>query len=272
MANSNNHESEIDRRNSFVKGIHGVKRRIENAFYDFNLLGLPKILPRYFDITVTGRENLPEHGVIIAPNHSTCIDHYILGMCLDPRQIHFYVQAENIKQKLLLNGYHWAIGNIWVMVDGDRAESDIVYRKKQITVNARATRRARDYLRFTNDDIGIFIDGPTKDNVNQRTGAIIHLADREFKEGAAFLAMKTGRQVVPISLRTKDDVSRMFWEVGERGYPGLFKDLGKYVEANGKIPYHINIGGPLSFGRGYGVLEATRAIKKVVCHLYDTSM
>lgn len=264
-----------------------VKRRIEAESYDFHLRQLPKILPKYFDVTISGRENLPsEEGVILAPNHTTCLDHYILGTELRPRRIHYFVQAESIRQKLALNFYHWAMGNIWVMVDGDKPWISKEYRDKCARVAVKAMKRAEDYLRTTIDDIGIFVDGPTKDSIDWGSGEIRPVEERAFHAGAAVLAMKSAKLVVPISLRIPAHESWLFWEVGgivpkkvngktedwdvgKRGYFGLFSDLEEHKRNYGRIPYQINIGEPLSFGKKFGVENASREIKRRVCALYN---
>ena len=160
------------------KGYH-LKRPIEKIFY-----GLSKIIygynaRKYLDFIVKGEENLPEESAIIVPNHCICFDGGLITTNIK-KQIHYFVQYENVydsKFKI----FWWLTGQIPVKVD--------------TVFNRVASKRSKDYLGRTEDYIGIFSEGPTKDLIDEG-GKPIEIKDRIHHPSASSLAAKNNKKTI----------------------------------------------------------------------------
>jgi 1-acyl-sn-glycerol-3-phosphate acyltransferase len=124
---------------------------------------------------VYGTERIPRSGgVLIAANHVTALDPFVLG-APGPRGLHFFAKGQLFKRSLLTEAILW-VGAIPVGRDAD---------------NRAALRFASDLLR-AGRVVGIFIEG-----ARQRGDGV-----GEAMPGAALLAVREGVPVVPCGLDT----------------------------------------------------------------------
>ncbi len=142
-----------------------------------NTIGLPCFNPKIY-----GKENIPKESSILVANHATSLDGILVSM-FTKKQIHFWIQYENVYEKnpKLLE----SIGEIPVKVK----ELDIKF-WKNITL-----KRSLFYLKNTNDFIGIFPEGPMeKLNKNKTYRGAINLACEYEK------IHKNRKKIVPVGL------------------------------------------------------------------------
>lgn len=142
----------------------------------FRLLRTPNrmLLRAFFDLEVTGAENLPHTGpVVIAANHFSHLDPPLLAVSVD-RYVRFLAVDELFGQSLAFDGFLGFFGAIPL----DRDRSPI-----------KAMRQAIAHL----ENDGIVCLFPEGRRV-ERWG------DNPPKRGAAWLALMTGAPLVPIAI------------------------------------------------------------------------
>lgn len=72
-----------------------------NLFYRI-VWTLGQVLRLLFRIETKGRENLPENGVLLCPNHASDWDPVLIALCLPANyRLHFMAKAELLDKKLL---------------------------------------------------------------------------------------------------------------------------------------------------------------------------
>jgi 1-acyl-sn-glycerol-3-phosphate acyltransferase len=262
------------------------KRIVEVGSYR----ALESILPGFFekraDIRLRGIETLPyETQNIFAITHTSIADAFVFGSRMremDRRQIHYAVEYTGIWNSIQ-RPLHWALGSFAVeyIPEAELEKLPEEERKRVIgqmgRVNVRGFKRGRDYLSRTKDDVGFFVDGPTKYLVNG--WEIIPVEKRTILPGAVRLSLSSENNipVVPVALRTTEEATKRFFEVGQnRSFRRVLKDLDLFVEKNGKIPYVINIGLPISPSnyRGYktkqeGITAMNDELRGSLINLYQ---
>lgn len=127
-------------------------------------LSLFKLL---FRLRVEGRENLPaKTNFIVAANHTSFLDPFVVGLAI-PKRIYW----------LALREFHAAARTRWFMLG----------------TNTLAAGRSSDTLinlLTRNKNVGLFPEG-----TRSHDGRL-----KEFRRGAAMLAMRTGRPIVPCAI------------------------------------------------------------------------
>jgi len=236
-----------------TKLTYWLKRPIEKFSYYTGRAFFQRRLKNYFDFRIIGEENLPKESAIVVPNHQTGIYGLILSTCLS-RHIHFLIQNEGVydsKLKFCL----WAIGEIPVNID-KRSTNKIVLK------------RAEDYLQHCRDFIGIFSEGPSKELVDEN-GEIIPVFRREHYLGAAHLAIKNMRSIIPIGIRLAEDFINDLWTFPISAENKKRKFLESTVADYGKIPYVINIGMPVFTNCKDDRNKLTEKVRLEICRLYE---
>lgn len=214
---------------------------------------------RYLDFKIGGFENLVERSAIVVPNHVTGIDGVILTTIL-PRHTHFLIQNEGLyNSNLKMNFFCWLTGEIPINVESN--------------IDPKSINRARDYLRLYNDFVGVFSEGPAK-KLLDATGKVIEVKDRKHSPTAAIIAVKEGVPLIPIGLRTSDEIKKNLWEIPDVKEKQDY--LRRLVKTSGKIPYSVNIGLPI-YPRAVGsdseirreVVRLTKEVRAEVIRLYE---
>lgn len=126
------------------------------------------ILKTFFRLKVEGRENLPQKTNFIAvANHSSYLDTLVVGAAI-PQKTHWIALKGLYRISLLA----WFFRAIDALPSGSSSEA------------------AAELLR-NNKNVGLFPEGGVSRDGNLR----------EFKRGAALLALKTGRPIVPCAIK-----------------------------------------------------------------------
>ncbi len=132
---------------------------------------------------VIGQENIPpEESMLIISNHSSYGDPVIMGIVF-PYQICF-VTKENFAHNFFIGRLFKAFGVVFI----NRDESDLTAMRTIIGVLKE------------NKAVAIFPEG--RRNKDQKI--------QEFKQGAAFIAYRTGTNIVPVAISNSCDFFR-FW-------------------------------------------------------------
>jgi 1-acyl-sn-glycerol-3-phosphate acyltransferase len=212
-----------------------LKRAVErSACLALELRLIPRI-NRYFNVQISGLENLPERPVIIVPNHCLTADGIIIKMKMlshTNRIIHFWVQKEGVYERFGNKVILWSAGDIPVKVDG-RSDNSSVFE------------RTRQYLEWTdNDFIGVFSEGPSM-KLLDKEGNMIPIEERKHYPGAAWAAITNGVPIVPIDIRSSEVIEIEARKYNQSNKKGALQFIEEYTQAHGKQPYYINIGKPI---------------------------
>jgi glycerol-3-phosphate dehydrogenase (NAD(P)+) len=138
----------------------------------------------YFRVRRLGREHIPEGGVILAANHRSFLDPFVIGCCL-PRPVYFVAKRELFKKPLL----GWFL-NCMGAFPVRRGESD-----EESVATALA-------LLERGEAVVIFPEG-----TRIRTGSL-----QRPKRGVGRLALESGKPVVPIAV-TGSERARDGWKI-----------------------------------------------------------
>jgi 1-acyl-sn-glycerol-3-phosphate acyltransferase len=126
------------------------------------------IFKLFFQLRIEGRENIPNKGnFIVVANHTSFLDPLVLGVAI-PKKIH-WVATQKIYNLPWLK---------WFMRDVSNA-----------LPTGSASEKAINLL-FQNKNIGLFPEGTRSSD-----GRL-----KEFRRGAALLAFRTGRFILPCAL------------------------------------------------------------------------
>lgn len=132
------------------------------------IAGILKIL---FRLKVEGLENLPQKtNFIVAANHVSFLDPFIIGVAI-PEKIHFLVLGS-------IYNVPWAR---WFMNLTEPLP----------TLRTSSSSERAIHLLMKNKTVGLFPEGTRSYDGKMR----------EFKRGAALLALKTGRPIVPCAIQ-----------------------------------------------------------------------
>ncbi|UCC94586.1 MAG: 1-acyl-sn-glycerol-3-phosphate acyltransferase [Candidatus Omnitrophota bacterium] len=125
------------------------------------------IFRTFFRLRVEGKSNLPEKtNFIVAANHASFLDPFAVGASI-PKKIYW----------LALRDFYKIFWASWFMRVTDALPTG-------------GSSRKAAYLLTNSKNVGLFPEG-----VRAHDGRL-----REFKKGAAFLALKTGRPIVPCAI------------------------------------------------------------------------
>jgi len=126
------------------------------------------ILRLFFRLKVEGTENIPQKGnFIVVANHVSFLDPFIVGAAI-PKRI-YWITLRN------LYSASWFVG--WFL-------------KKVDTLPSGGSSKRAIYLLEHNKNVGLFPEG-----TRTHDGRL-----REFKRGAALLALATGRPILPCAI------------------------------------------------------------------------
>ena len=127
-----------------------------------------------YRLEVVGAENIPEGGVVIAPNHTAFSDVILVGAAAGGRQIHFMAKKELFKTPIapLIK----ALGAYPV----DRGNADVTSIRKTLA------------LIEEGEAAGIFPQGTRRGGVDPRT--------TEPKNGVGMIAFRSKAPVVPVMI------------------------------------------------------------------------
>ena len=133
-----------------------------------------KIVPLLFRTRVTGVENIPEGGALLAGNHVSYLDPVLLW-CVAPRPVHFMAKRELWDNRLTA----WGLPRLWSF-PVSRGEAD----RAAITT-------ATDLL-ASGELVGVFPEGSRATSDDAAAVGAAH-------GGAAFIALRAGCPVVPVA-------------------------------------------------------------------------
>ncbi len=127
-----------------------------------------------YRLKIIGTENIPKEGALIfCGNHKSYLDPPAISVT-NKRKMSFLAKEE-LKNNLLFAFLCWAFESIWVKRDS----KDIGPIKQSLTILK------------SGGCLGIFPEG-TRNGMKKNNG--------ELKNGAAYLALKTGAKIVPIGI------------------------------------------------------------------------
>lgn len=139
---------------------------------------LAQVLRPLFRVEVTGRENLPEHGALLCPNHASDWDPILIALAL-PANYHLRIMA---KKELFSHPlYGWALPKLGAFpVDRDGAD-------------VRAVKTAMKAIR-DGENLLIFPEGTTvHDGIGYHDGLPAHA-----HSGIAMIGVRSGAALVPV--------------------------------------------------------------------------
>jgi len=199
-----------------------TKQRIilEKINYAFGWVFFYPITRKYFKYIIKGEENLPKEASILVANHACSLDGILISSKLH-KQVHFFVQHENIYNSLMGKLLKIA-GEIFVKTDGR---------------DSTGIKKAAQYLKKTQDYVAIFPEGPTKDqHMEKKYG------------GSVLLSSITGKKIVPIGIFIPEKDSEFLNKIGGLRSLSLTTFIKGYYKRDKieKIEYCINIGCPVS--------------------------
>lgn len=132
-----------------------------------------KILPLFFRTKLTGADNVPQGGAVLAGNHVSYMDPVLLW-CVSPRPVHFMAKRELWRTRL----FAWGLPRLWAF-PVNRGEPD------------RAAITTATELVKAGELVGVFPEGSRSAEGTTDLG--------EAHGGAAFIALRAGAPVVPIA-------------------------------------------------------------------------
>ncbi len=164
---------------AIIKNAEKKRRKRGHPFYVGCKYTVGLLYRLFTRINVIGKENLPrEGGALIACNHIGINDIFLLG-CVFPRQIHFLAKKEWFDIPILKSLFR-SLGAIEL----DRGGKDVGALKNAIK---------------TIEDgklVAIFPQGHRQPGINP--------AETPVKSGAGLIAYRSGADVIPVCIRTKD--------------------------------------------------------------------
>lgn len=137
-----------------------------------------QILRPLFRIEVRGLENLPKHGVLLCPNHSSDLDPILIALCLPiDYRLHFMAKEELFHNRLL----GWLIRTLGAF-PVNRDGTDI-----------QAVKTAMKVI-HEGDNLMIFPEGTTiRNGVGYHDGLPAHA-----HSGIAVIGVRSGATIVPV--------------------------------------------------------------------------
>ena len=185
LDNSNlNFEQTVD---ALIKIVEKYKKKHKTAYMKAHAVLAPMI--RFFTgIKVHGIENIPEDGgFMLCSNHIAARDVFLMGATC-PRQIRFIAKKELVSIPLV-----GRVMKAWGAVKLDRGGNDVAAIRKSIE------------LLEGGDLISIFPQGHRYPSVDPGTTPI--------KNGAGLVAFRSGCDIIPVFIKTKNNKYRIFRKV-----------------------------------------------------------
>lgn len=145
-----------------------------------------KFLLLLFSTKVTGAENIPAGGAMLAGNHVSYMDPVLLW-CAAPRPVHFMAKSELWESPLI----RWGLPRLWGF-PVNRGEPD------RTAINT-----ATELLK-AGELVGVFPEGSRAADGAAELG--------QAHGGAAFIALRAGAPVVPVAFAGTENV----WPRGQR--------------------------------------------------------
>lgn len=177
----------MEEKNDNLEKVEPKKQVAKKEKYDPNKVSIPKKIGRVivkgaifaycklvYRLKIVGKENIPTDGaVIFCGNHRTYLDPQIIVVTAG-RDMRFLA-----KEELAKNPFFRLLGNIFDAILVKRDEKDLTAVKESLkTLKAGGC-------------IGLFPEG-TRNGFEKNNG--------ELKNGASYLAIKTGAKIVPIGI------------------------------------------------------------------------
>lgn len=151
-----------------------MEKTLKKISRGFIIVVLNIVFRTVYRMKVVGTENIPKEGALIfCGNHKTYLDPPAITVT-NGRKMSFMAK-EQLKENWLFAFLGWAFEAIYVKRDS----KDIGPLKKSLTVLK------------SGDCLGIFPEG-TRNGLEKNNG--------EVKNGAAYLALKTGAKIVPVGI------------------------------------------------------------------------
>ena len=151
-----------------------MKKTLKKISRGFIIVVLNIVFRTVYRMKVVGTENIPKEGALIfCGNHKTYLDPPAITVT-NGRKMSFMAK-EQLKENWLFAFLGWAFEAIYVKRDS----KDIGPLKQALTILK------------SGDCLGIFPEG-TRNGLEKNNGAV--------KNGAAYLALKTGAKIVPVGI------------------------------------------------------------------------
>ena len=151
-----------------------MKKVLKKISRGFIIVVLNIVFRTVYRMKVVGTENIPKEGALIfCGNHKTYLDPPAITVT-NGRKMSFMAK-EQLKENWLFAFLGWAFEAIYVKRDS----KDIGPLKQALTILK------------SGDCLGIFPEG-TRNGLEKNNGAV--------KNGAAYLALKTGAKIVPVGI------------------------------------------------------------------------
>lgn len=151
-----------------------VWKIIQREFVRYFLLVLYKIVYR---VEVKGKENVPKEGAfILCGNHVDFIQVPVIVLFTPRKDINFIAKSELFNNKILA----W-LGYLFDVIPVKRGKQDVDSMKKSLKTLA------------SGNVLGLFPEG-TRNGIQKKV---------KVKNGASFMALKTGAKVVPVGIKIK---------------------------------------------------------------------
>ncbi|MHB1323428.1 MAG: lysophospholipid acyltransferase family protein [Coriobacteriia bacterium] len=141
---------------------------------------LGRVVLLLFRTRVTGAENIPGGGALLAGNHVSYMDPVLLW-CASPRPVHFMAKRELWESPVI----RWLLPRLWGF-PVNRGEAD------------RAAITTATSLLSSGELVGVFPEGSRSSDANAELG--------EAHGGAAFIALRAGVPVVPVAFTGTEKV------------------------------------------------------------------
>ena len=252
---------------------HYLKELVGKPTYEITRRIVAYEIQRGFEFKKTGFENLPRESAVLAMNHQTGLDGFLIAANIS-RQIHYLTQVNGINAHPFLKFLMWAYGEIPVTIpEEERATSKMEEKALEQKRNTAAIRRAGDYLKVSRDYVGIFVDGPSKELRDDKF-RVKPLEERSCSESAALIAGGAHRVIVPVGVKVPERITAALWEYNYADRKEKKEFIQAYIQTRGKIPYEIIIGEPIdpqnpSFGRSGEKrrVEITNRVKEEIIRL-----
>jgi len=184
-----------------------------------------KIINRYFDIDVKGKENVPDTSCVIATHHTVSFDWMFMLNSLE-RTCHAWFDEDVMRRNGMIEGF---FEQICVRTDKEATRAHL--------------KRTMELSKFwlENDDgyVVSVTDGPSKYLLNEDGEGHLPLKDRPLYGGLADLAYKTDSIIIPYASKIPEEHSNALF-----ASKGVRNDF-RYMRQNKKIPYGGMFGKPL---------------------------
>jgi 1-acyl-sn-glycerol-3-phosphate acyltransferase len=254
-----------------------LKELVATPIYHATRIKYLRLLGQYFSFTQSGFENLPRESAVLAMNHHSGLDGFLVSAGVAPRRVHYLAQVSGINSQPAIKLFLWAYGEIPVIIPENRSimgtDEEKLQKIKENSTNMAAMRRAIDYLRISKDYVGIFVDGPAKD-LRDQNYRLKPLEERSCSESAILIASAANKMIIPVSVNLPERVCDALWEYNWKDRRAKEEWIKSYVAERGKIPCELKAGKPIDpRGEQFGKngekrrVEVSRVLKEAIIEL-----